>query len=275
MVLCCCHFGYHFSEFSPTGFYYSLSLIRVCESLQSFSVFGFSICCKPALVFSIMATSPNDETNPMSNRYIPRAARAVPHEEVVHTIEFRKITYPLSDRPAELWIVETNHRGHKSWRTLERFLDDFVITPLGAPSEYAMASCAHLETLALQWRAYYDVPDPFPQGGPPQAQELRRNFHHVLPQQIDPNTTFEGPHSSIPNHQPLLRACWGRSAFRRSQGNPAVSLLYSQPVLHTPPTLTSTTSTRPTTSDPTSRRQWLAQSPVPPTSSRSSPTHTD
>ena len=121
------------------------------------------------------------------------------------------------------------------------------------------------------------IPDPFPQGGPPQAQELRRNFHHVLPQQIDPNTTFEGPHSSIPNHQPLLRACWGRSAFRRSQGNPAVSLSgpYPQPVLHTPPTLTSTTSTRPTTSDPTSRRQWLAQSPVPPTSSRSSPTHTD
>ena len=120
----------------------------------------------------------------------------------------------------------------------------------------------------------YNVPDPFPQGGPPQAQELRRNFHHVLPQQIDPNTTFEGPHSSIPNHQPLLRACWGRSAFRRSQGNPALSLSgpYPQPVLHTPPTLTSTTSTRPTTSDPTSRRQWLAQSPVPPTSSRSSPT---
>ena len=93
MFLCCCHFGYYFSEFSPTGFYYPLSLIRVCESLQSFSVFGFSICCRPALVFSIMATSPNDETNPMSNRYIPRAARAVPHEEVVHTIEFRKITY--------------------------------------------------------------------------------------------------------------------------------------------------------------------------------------
>ena len=60
-----------------------------------------------------MATSPADENDPMSNRYIPREARAVPHEEVVHTIEFRKITYPLTDRPAELWIVETNHRGHK------------------------------------------------------------------------------------------------------------------------------------------------------------------
>ena len=37
-----------------------------------------------------MATSPTDETDPMSNRYIPRAARAVPHEEVVHTIDFPK-----------------------------------------------------------------------------------------------------------------------------------------------------------------------------------------
>ena len=87
-----------------------------------------------------MSTSPTDETNPMSNRYIPPAARAVPHEEVVHTIEFRKITYPLTDRPAELWIVETNHRGHKSWRTLERFLDDFAISPLGAPPDYAMVA---------------------------------------------------------------------------------------------------------------------------------------
>ena len=128
---------------------------------------------------STMATPPDDETDPMSNRYIPRAARAVPHEEVVHTIEFRKITYPLTDRPAELWIVETNHRGHKHWKTLERFLDDFAICPLGAPPDYAMASCAHLETLALQWREYYNVPHPFPNGGPPQVQELRR---HVLPQ---------------------------------------------------------------------------------------------
>ena len=221
-----------------------------------------------------MATSPTDETDPMSNRYIPRAARAVPHEEVVHTIEFRKITYPLTDSPAELWIVETNHRGHKSWRTLERFLDDFAISPLGAPPDYAMASCAHLETLALQWREYYSVPHPFPNGGPPQVQELR---WHVLPQTIDPNTTHEGPHSSIPNHQPLLRACWGRSAFCHSQGNPAPSLSvpYAQPVLHPPPTTTSVTPTRPSTSDPTSRRQWLAQPPVPPTSSRNSTTPMD
>ena len=68
-----------------------------------------------------MASIPEEDADPMSNRYIPRAARAVPHDEIVHTIEFRKITYPLTDRPAELWIVETNHHGHTQWRTLERF----------------------------------------------------------------------------------------------------------------------------------------------------------
>ena len=52
-----------------------------------------------------MATPPDEETDPMSNRYIPREARAVPHEVVVHTIEFRKITYPLTDRP--LWKPTT------------------------------------------------------------------------------------------------------------------------------------------------------------------------
>ena len=103
------------------------------------AILSFSIDLAPVLAVSplrptvpTMATSPNDETDPMSNRYIPRAARAVPDEEVVHTIEFRKITYPLTDRPAELWIVETNHRGHKSWRTFERFLVMTSPFPIGS-----------------------------------------------------------------------------------------------------------------------------------------------
>ena len=197
------------------------SMISLALRFHSAFWLQYSLWFCQLLTTSTMAASLDEENDPISNRYIPREARAVPDEEVVHTIEFRKITYPLTDRPAELWIVEANHRGHKHWRTLERFLDDFAINPLGAPPDYAMASCAHLETLALQWREYYNVPHPFPHGGPPQLQELRR---HILPQQIDPNTTFEGPHASIPNQQPLLRACWGCSAFRHSQGNPALSL---------------------------------------------------
>ena len=101
-------------------------------SRPHFSFVRFSSCER-----ILMATTPEEDADPMSNRYIPRAARAVPHDEIVHTIEFRKITYPLTGRPAELWIAETNHRGHTQWRTLERFLDDFVPTPLGASSEYS------------------------------------------------------------------------------------------------------------------------------------------
>ena len=121
---------------------------------------------------------------------------------------------------------------------------------------------------------YYDVLDPFPHGGPPQRQELRR---HLLPQQIHPNTHFDQPVSVVPNQQPLLRACWGRSAFRHSQGNPALSL--STPSHHSAPYLPATAasaiSTRPMTSDSTPRRQWLAQSPIPPSTplSSSSPTN--
>ena len=150
-----------------------------------------------------MAATPDDDADPTSNRYIPRAARAVPHDDVVHTIEFRKISYPLTDRPSELWVVETNHRGHIQWRTLERFLDDFVPTSLGEPSNFAQASCAHLEVLAHQWREYYDVPDPFPHGGPPQRQALRR---HLLPQPTQPNIHFDQP-VSVFYPEPLGTLC--------------------------------------------------------------------
>ena len=59
-----------------------------------------------------MASTPEEDTDPMSNRYIPRAARAVPHDETVHTIEFRKITYPLTDGSG-LWkpITEATLNG--------------------------------------------------------------------------------------------------------------------------------------------------------------------
>ena len=133
-------------------------------------------------------------------------------------------------------------------------LDDFVPTSLGEPSNFALASCAHLEVLAHQWREYYDVPDPFPHGGPTPT---------------DP--------TEYPNQQPLLRACWGRSAFRHSQGNPALSL--STPSHHSAPylpaTSASTISTLPMTTGSTPRRQWLAQSPIPPSTPLSSPSPTN
>ena len=143
-----------------------------------------------------MAATPADDADPSSNTYLPRAARAVPYSEVVHTVQFRKITYPLADRPSELWVVETNHDGHVQWRTLERFLDTFVPTALGEPSNFALASCAHLERLSIQWRDYYDVPHPFPHCGPPQRR-------HLLPHPHQSNTHFDHPRTTDPYYKPV------------------------------------------------------------------------
>ena len=128
-----------------------------------------------------MATEPDANDDPTSRTYLPRAARAVPRSEVVHTIQFRRISYPLTERSPELWIVETNHDGHVRWRNLESYLDTFLTTSIGDSSTVALA---HLESLAHQWRQYYDVPRPYPLGGPPHR-------HHLLPQPHHSNTHFE------------------------------------------------------------------------------------
>ena len=69
-------------------------------------------------------------------------------------------------------------------------MGEFAPCPLGESSSFQHACCTHLETLAVQWRTYYDVPIPFPRGGPPERQELLR---HLLPQPTRPNTHFEQP----------------------------------------------------------------------------------
>ena len=68
------------------------------------------------LPLRFMAANADAATPTTSHDYIPRAARAVPRDDVVHTIEFHKISYPLTNRPSELWITETNRRGHTQWR---------------------------------------------------------------------------------------------------------------------------------------------------------------
>ena len=89
-----------------------------------------------------MASGPAATDDPTSRTYLPRAARAVPRCEVVHTIQFQRISYPLTDRPPELWIVETNHEGHIQGRTLEGYLDTFLPTSIGDSSTVALSHLA-------------------------------------------------------------------------------------------------------------------------------------
>ena len=123
-----------------------------------------------------MATEPAEHDDPTSRTYLPRAARAVPRSEVVHTIQFRRISYPLTDRPPEFWIVETNHDGHVQWRTLESYLDTFLPTSIGDSSTVGLA---HLESLAHPWRQYYDVPRPYPLGEP--LNDIIFYLTHIIP----------------------------------------------------------------------------------------------
>ena len=52
---------------------------------------------------------------------LPESAQRVPRSTLLHTIYFKRISFPLTPRPDELWIVEVDHTGHDVWRTVENF----------------------------------------------------------------------------------------------------------------------------------------------------------
>ena len=98
-----------------------------------------------------IAPSPRPD-DPTSASYIPRVARMIPNSTTVHTIFIKKITYPLTSRPDELWILERTDDGRETWKPLETFLENLHLT----------RDRATLRTTANQWRQYYDVPVPSP-----------------------------------------------------------------------------------------------------------------
>ena len=83
-----------------------------------------------------------------SASYIPRMARTVPHASTVHTIFIKKITYPMTSRQAELWILERTEDGLENWRPVETFLGNLQLT-----QDHRV-----LRATANQWRLHYDVP---------------------------------------------------------------------------------------------------------------------
>ena len=86
--------------------------------------------------------------DPTSASYIPRAARMTPTSTTVHSMFIKKLSYPLSSRPAELWIVERTLDGIETWKPVETFLENMHLT----------SDRATLRTTANHWRQYYDVP---------------------------------------------------------------------------------------------------------------------
>ena len=154
--------------------------------------------------------------DPTSASYIPRAARMIPNSTTVHTIFIKKITYPLTSRPDELWILERTDDGRETWKPLETFLENLHLTH----------DRATLRTTANQWRQYYDVPVSSP------SSSTTTTFP-VLPHPEHTNVHVLQPFEAIPDQLHILQSCWGRSAQHHSQG--ATTSLSWPPWRSTPP----------------------------------------
>ena len=172
------------------------------------------------LSYTMTTPQPNSSSShlddPTSPSYIPRMARMVPNTTTVHTILIKKITYPLTSRPAELWMLERTDDGRETWKPLETFLENLNLT----------RNQATISSTANQWRQYYDVPIPT-------SSSSSTTSFPVLPHPEHLEVHVSQPFDAIPDHLHILQSCWGRSAQHHSQGNP-ISLSWP-PWRTTPP----------------------------------------
>ena len=160
--------------------------------------------------------------DPSSASYIPRAARMIPTSTTVHSVFIKKLSYPLSSRPDELWIVERTLDGIETWKPVETFLENMHLTN----------DRATLRTTANHWRRYYDVP--IQSSSSPTATAVP-----VLPHPEHANVYVSQPYEAIPDQLHILQSCWGRSAQHHSQGT--TTSLSWPPWRSTPPSSPSAT----------------------------------
>ena len=154
--------------------------------------------------------------DPTSASYIPRAARMTPTSSTVHSMFIKKLSYPLSSRPAELWIVERALDGIETWKPVETFLENMHLT----------SDRATLRTTANHWRQYYDVPIQ-------SSSSSTATSVPVLPHPEHSNVYVSQPYEAIPDQLHILQSCWGRSAQHHSQGT--TTSLFWPPWRSTPP----------------------------------------
>ena len=191
---------------------------------------------------SMTHSSINDD--PSSFSYIPRMARMIPTSSTVHTVRLKKVCFPMTSRPDELWIVERNSDGVETWKPIETFLEGFDLT-------HDPAIILHS---ANNLRLQHQVSPREASGSSSSA------THHILPHPEHSDVRFTGPVSAIPDHTNILQACWGRSANYHSQG-PTTSL-YWPPWRNTQMTTQTFPTTLPMlTGSPTTPSQTLAEHP--------------
>ena len=169
----------------------------------------------PTSIHGLASHLPPDD--PTSASYIPRAARMIPTSTTVHSVFIKKLSYPLSNRSDELWIVERTLDGLETWKPVETFLENMHLTN----------DQATLRTTANHWRRYYDVPIQSSSSSP------TATTVPVLPHPEHSNVSVSQPYEAIPDHLHILQSCWGRSAQHHSQGT--TTSLYWPPWRSTPP----------------------------------------
>ena len=175
----------------------------------------------PTSIHGLVSHLPPDD--PTSASYIPRAARTIPTSTTVHSVFIKKLSYPLSNRSDELWIVERTLDGIETWKPVETFLENMHLTN----------DQATVRTTANHWRRYYDVPIQSSSSSP------TATTVPVLPHPEHSNVYVSQPYEAIPDHLHILQSCWGRSAQHHSQGT--TTSLYWPPWRSTPPSSPSAT----------------------------------
>ena len=98
-----------------------------------------------------------------------------PTSTTVHTIFIKKLSYPLTSRPDELWILEGQQTAEKLGNQWKHFLENMHLT----------RDRATLRTTANHWRQYYEIPIQSSNHPPP----LQQHPSPVLPHPEHTNVT--------------------------------------------------------------------------------------
>ena len=187
-------------------------------AVQCCCLFELGLCHLTRVFIHPMTNMPHlNTTQPGLYDDLPAEAQRVPRSTLLHTILFKRLSFPLTSRRDELWVIEVDQSGHETWSSLEEFFCRFC--PPVDPHV--------LQPWAASWREHFDIPAPVEHTSP----ELQ---YPVLPQPNHARARVGRPASWIPDHSHILRACWGRSARRFSQGDPSPSLLQPVAPVQTP-----------------------------------------
>ena len=104
------------SEFTDLLCIRGLVNIASFHSLYSTVAFLSSVFCYFTRLptHSMATTSRLDNAQPGFYDDLPAAAQRVPRSTLLHTILFKRISFPLTSRLDELWVIEVDQSGHET-----------------------------------------------------------------------------------------------------------------------------------------------------------------